>query len=171
MLKLYDRGRVTKVSQSTEKLKITRHQWSNFRILYKKNFWSYIKQFLLESINYALMHGELSVEQKRGIISLLPTKDKDWLYLKNWRPISLLNADYKILAMPLALRIIDFVPELINEDQTGYTKGRFISSNIRIIENIMIYTESNNIKGITFSMSVFVLSEIKILKKKFLGMH
>ena len=50
-----------------------------------KFFWQDIKHVLLASINYGLAYGKLSVEQRRGIISLLPKKDNDRLYLKNWR--------------------------------------------------------------------------------------
>ena len=78
-----------------------------------KLFWNDIKQYLLESINHTLLHGKLSVEQKRGSISLLPKKDKDRLYLKNRRPISQLNTDYKILAKALANMIINYIPDLI----------------------------------------------------------
>ena len=117
-----------------------------------KFFWHDIKQFLLASINYSLEYGTLSIAQRRAIISLLPKGDKDRLYLKNWRPISLLNVDYKILAKALANRLIEFLPQLIDEDQTGYVKKRFIGNNIRIIEDIMIYTTKNKISGILLSV-------------------
>ena len=45
-------------------------------------FWNGIKDLLFSSINYALEYGGLSAEQRRGMISLLPQKDKDRLYLK-----------------------------------------------------------------------------------------
>ena len=41
---------------------------------------------------------------------------------------------------------------IINEDQTGYVKGRFIGTNIRLIEDIMYYTEINNIPGILLNV-------------------
>ena len=106
-----------------------------------KFVWNDIKDLLLSSIIYALEYGGLPTEQRRGIISLLPQKDKDRLYLKNWRPISLFDVDYKILA--LGKRIISFLPNLIDEDQTGYMKKRFIGNNIRIIEDILLFTYSN----------------------------
>ncbi len=49
--------------------------------------------------------GELTVEQKRGIITLLPKKGKNRLFLENWRPISLLNSDYKVITKILAMRL------------------------------------------------------------------
>ena len=117
-----------------------------------KFFWNDLKELLLNSLQYALDNNQLSIEQKRGIITLIPKKDKNRLYLKNWRPITLLNLDYKILAKLLANRMIDFLPDIINEDQTGYVKERFIGCNIRLIEDIIYYTNRNNIPGILLSI-------------------
>ena len=114
-----------------------------------KYFWCYIKIHFLASINYTLGQKQLSVEQKRGIISLLPKEDKDRTYLKrNRRPISLLNWDDKILAKALGNRIIACLPHLIDEDQTDYVKGRFIGFNIRTIGDILMHTNMNSMPGI-----------------------
>ena len=37
----------------------------------------------------------MSIEQKRGIITLLPKDGKDLRLIKNWHPFSLLNTDYR----------------------------------------------------------------------------
>ena len=117
-----------------------------------KFFWSDIKELLLESLKQSLRLGELSVEQKRGIITLIPKKNKNRLFLKNWRPISLLNVDYKILAKIFANRLTKILPYIINEDQTGYIKGRFIGFNIRQIEDIIIYCDMFDKPGIILSI-------------------
>ena len=65
----------------------------------------------VESFVYAYSLGELSIDQKRGIIKLLPKKDKILQFLKNWRPISLLNTDYKIIAHLLANRLQNFLQQ------------------------------------------------------------
>ena len=117
-----------------------------------KFFWQDLKTDLLSCINYSLKHGELSIEQKRGIITLIPKKDKDRLFLKNWRPISLLNVDYKLIAKSLSNRLTEILQYIIDEDQTGYIKGRFIGCNIRIIEDLIIFTEKNNIPGIIMTI-------------------
>ena len=117
-----------------------------------KFFWNDIKLLLLESYNYALKIGQLSIEQRRGILSLIPKKNKNRLFLKNWRPISLLNTDYKIIAKLLALRLRSVLPHIIDEDQTGYIKSRYIGQNIRIIEDICFYTEKEGLPGIILSI-------------------
>ena len=50
----------------------------------------------MNSLNSAYQNGELSISQHRGIISLIPKEDSSLLKLENWRPITLLNVDYKI---------------------------------------------------------------------------
>ena len=69
-----------------------------FPVEFYKIFWNEIKDMLLESYQYSIDTGSLSISQKQGIITLLPKSDKDLSYLKNWRPITLLTVDYKILS-------------------------------------------------------------------------
>ena len=68
--------------------------------------------------------------------------------LKHWRPISLLNSDYKILSKALAIRIKDELPEIIHENQVGYVKDQYIVDAIRIIEDILHITNEEYIPGI-----------------------
>ena len=75
-----------------------------FTVDWYKFFWCDIKSFVFDSLNFAYTKGELSVDQHRGIITLIPKKGKSRTLLKNWRPISLLNTDYKILTKALATR-------------------------------------------------------------------
>ena len=79
-----------------------------------KVFWNDISVFLVNAINYAFDRGQLSVSQRRGIIKLIPKKDSDPSLIKNWRPITLLNSDYKIAAKAIANRIKKVFPDLID---------------------------------------------------------
>lgn len=108
-----------------------------------KIFWHDIKHLLLASFNQSYRYGVLPTSQKQGVITLLPKQGKDSRLLKNWRPISLLNTDYKILAACIANKIKPFLPKLINKDQTGFMKGRYIGENIR---SSGYYTVSTNNK-------------------------
>ena len=123
-----------------------------FSAEFYKFFWNDIKTPLIKCILYSIENGELSIEQRRGIITLIPKKDKNRLFLKNWRPLTLLNVDYKILAKLLSNRLCKVLPHIINEDQTGYIKGRFIGCNIRQIEDAIIFTDLNNTPGIILTI-------------------
>jgi len=115
-----------------------------------KFFWTDIKDFIKDSIIHAFSNNELSIEQKRGIITLIPKKTKNRLLLKNWRPISLLNTDYKIIAKILATRLQNVLPDIINEDQSGYLKNHFIGENIRLLEDVSVFTKQKKLSGIIF---------------------
>ena len=56
-----------------------------------KFFWDYLKYFLVRSVNYAFLNGNMSYTQKLGVIALIPKGNKDRHFLRNWRPILLLN--------------------------------------------------------------------------------
>ena len=82
---------------------------------------------MIASFNYAFHSGTRSISQRQGIISLIPKqKDKDTSLLENLRPIPLLNVHYKILTKIIAKRLEKLLPKIINPDQTGYVKGRYI---------------------------------------------
>ena len=109
-----------------------------------KFFWNDINKYLLQSLNYNYEKNKLSVTQRDGLITLIPKKDKDTLLMKNWRPITLLNQDYKLASKAIATRLCTVLPKLINSDQTGFLKNRYIGENIIRITNIMDYLDENN---------------------------
>ena len=94
-------------------------------------FWDLLGSFMVSSFNFAFRNGTLSFSQRQGIISLIPKKKKNTEYLKNWRPVSLLNVDYKIATKTIALRLEKILPNIIHPCQSGYVKGRFIAESIR----------------------------------------
>ena len=97
-----------------------------------KVFRNDINQYLLNALNSAYTKRLLSITQRRGLITLIPIENKPTNLLKKWRPITLLNCDYKIATKSIASRIGKVLPKIIN-DQTGFLKGRFIGENIRLI--------------------------------------
>ncbi len=110
-----------------------------------KFFWIDIKNLLVNSINAAYLNGKMSIEQRRGIISLIPKKDKNIWRLGNWRPITLLNTDYKIATKCIAERFKKILANIINNDQSGFLKNRFIGENIRNIIDLIQHCDEQNI--------------------------
>ena len=101
--------------------------------------------FIVYSLNYEYDIGELSVTQKLGIITCLPKGNKPRHLLQNWRPISLLNTVYKIASGVIANRFKTVLDKLIDFEQTGFISGRYIGENIRLIYDMLQYTEENEI--------------------------
>ena len=115
-----------------------------------KIFWNDIGNYLVDSLNQSFETGKLNPLQTQSIISLIPKKDKDLAELNNWRPISLLNTDYKIATKVIANRIKKILPNIIDSSQTGFIKGRYIGENIRLLFDLIEQTEENDIPGLLF---------------------
>ena len=111
-----------------------------------KKFWPLLGTPLVNSLNTAFVHGKLSNSQRQGIIRLIEKKDKR--FGENWRPISLLNVDYKIGSKALAKRLEKVLPGIIHENQCAYVKGRTIFDAVRSIGVIMECTNLDNIAGL-----------------------
>ncbi|WP_419585274.1 endonuclease/exonuclease/phosphatase family protein, partial [Thiolapillus sp.] len=91
-----------------------------FTVEFYKFFWNDLGSFLVRAINESFKKESLSSPQKEGIITLLPKGDKPRQFLKNWRPITLLNVSYKIASGCIANRIKRILPDIIHSDQTGF---------------------------------------------------
>ena len=111
-----------------------------------KTFWSEIGNLLIDCFNESFQKGELSESQKLSILSLI-FKKTDRTQLKYYRPISLATTDYKILAFVLANRLNKVIAHIVSSDQTGYIKGRFIGTNIRLINDIIEHADRLNLGG------------------------
>ena len=79
--------------------------------------------------------------------SIFIVQKNDPLSLDNYRPITLLNVDTKLIAYTLAQRLKPVLSKIINSDQNGYVKNRYIGFNIRQIQDIIDYSETFNIDG------------------------
>lgn len=117
-----------------------------------KQFWPILGKYLLASFLYSGQQGILTPDQRRGIITLIPKKGKDKRLIRNWRPISMLNTDYKILAKVLAKRLSSVLPSLVHPNQTGFIPTRFIGDNIRNTQAIIDFTTQTGRSGLVVSL-------------------
>ena len=111
------------------------------------HFWDVCKKLVVDSFNEAFLVGELSETHKQIIISLIFKKDDRKLF-KNYRPISLSNVDYKILAFVLAKRLQKVISKLISPEQVAYINSRYIGQNVRLLLDIIDYAEKHNKPGV-----------------------
>ena len=85
-------------------------------------FWAEIKNPFLASVQASSVKGELSTSQRQAVTKLTEKKDRDKRLIKNWRPISLLNIDMKLITKVLATRLKKVLPSLISPNQTAYVE-------------------------------------------------
>ena len=113
-----------------------------FTVEFYKHFFDLVGYDLVEGLNAAYDIGQLSISQRKSVITLLPKGDESLTHLYNWRPITLLNVDYKIASKAIAKRIEPILNKLVHSDQTGFVKGRYIGENIGLISDIMEQTKN-----------------------------
>ena len=96
----------------------------------------------------------MSSSQKQAVITLIEKKDRDKRYIKNWRPISLLNVDAKILSKVLATRMKRVIHKLIGNEQSAYVPGRHITDAIGSVSDLLYYADQNNLDGYLVSVDM-----------------
>lgn len=119
-----------------------------FTVEFYQHFWSDLKLIMLQSFREAFITGRLSDNQKLGVITCLPKPGKDKAFMKNWRPISLLNVDYKILSGVISNRIKTNLNDLISKQQKGFVAGRNIGECTRITWDLIYKMKKYNMSGL-----------------------
>ncbi len=74
-------------------------------------------------------------------------KKKDRTEISDYRPITLLNTDYKLLTKVLALLLMEEIKRMLHPDQTGFVPKRSIFNNIRLATSILNYAEITETDG------------------------
>ena len=108
----------------------------------------------MESVNQAFHTEILSISQRQAIIKLIAKNDHNKRYIKNWRPISLLNVDTKILSNAFSKKLKTVLPTLISSQQTVSAKKRFIEKSGRLISDIIEISTCFNVTGILATMDI-----------------
>ena len=94
-----------------------------------------------------LKQPSLSISQRQAIIKLIENKDRDKIYIKNWKPISLLNVDMKILSKALTKRLKEVLTCLISAQQTVSVQNRNIGESGRLISDIIEIVNIGQMEG------------------------
>ena len=142
---------------------------------YYRKFFSELGQLLLYVIQDASQQG-FSRNISRGTISLMEKEGKNMMKISDWRPLSLLNTEFKLLSKILAERLNRVLLKIIHPDQCGFIKGGNLQDNILDLISATEYAEQENIPMILVNYDfkkAFDMVEWKVLFKiiKKFGFH
>ena len=108
-------------------------------------FWDQLKQMFHRVVISILKEEHLTRSMKKSVISLSIRK-KDKTNLKNFRPISVLNVDYKIISKALANRLKVVMSSIISPEQSC-VPGRDIVDDIMSVRDVIDLVTLNNKEG------------------------
>ena len=118
-----------------------------------KMFWIKLRNTVVQSFNASFNNGSLSYSQTSAVLTLIHKgKDLPKDKLSNWRPISLTNSDYKILAKCLANRLCNVIKKLVHEHQVGYIKGRNVATTLRTIDDVLEFYRLKEKPGVLLAL-------------------
>ena len=113
--------------------------------------WHIVGPDLVDVLNDSFSSGLLPLSQRGALISLI-FKKGDRLDHKNWRPISLLNVDYKLCARTLAGRLLSVLGSVVAPEQTCGVRGRFIGENVAFLRDLVDFTSETGTPAAILSL-------------------
>jgi hypothetical protein len=102
--------------------------------------WDTIKYELLEVLNEMYIDGQISDNQKHGMIVCVPKKPRP-MRAEDYRHLTLLNADLKLLSRIIANRIRRWLATLLHPSQHCGIQDQNIFDNISGVREAIAYTE------------------------------
>ena len=143
------------LEEATEALKLSNRNKTpgpdGLSVEFYLKFWPRLGPLLVEVFNECLRASELCESMKTSVTRLVYKKD-DRKHLKNWRPISLLNVDYKICSKAISLRLSKVLDSVVDPDQTCSIPGRSIVSNLILLRDTLDHIERTGETGILVSL-------------------
>eukprot|EP00253_Pinus_taeda_P036633 PITA_36633 len=115
--------------------------------------WPTIKKYLLRMIRKSQTYTKIGGSTNPTFLALIP-KDKGATDFRRFRPISLCNTSYKLIAKIIANRIKKILPTIIPENQGGFIKGRKILDNIVLVQEAIHLSFHRKEKGMVIKLDL-----------------
>ena len=117
-----------------------------------QHFFPDLGPILLKMIHEAHKKQTLPDSLSRSYITLIPKDNPDKTQMKNYRPISLLNVDYKIISKTITNKLQPYMSKLIHADQQCSIIGRKIQNHLHFIRDIITYTQEKQMQAAIISL-------------------
>lgn len=108
-------------------------------------FWSKLAPIFIQMTRHMSENQVLPKSMYQAIISVILKPGKSGESPVDYRPISLINCDNKILTKLMSNRLSKILPDLIHKNQTGFIKNRCLQTNTRICFGIIQHVKKHNL--------------------------
>ncbi|CAI5795900.1 Hypothetical predicted protein [Podarcis lilfordi] len=125
-----------------------------FTAEFYKKFKEPLMPYMTRLFNDIIKGGPIPKTWTHSKIVSIPKPLKDSLKVESYRPISLINQDYKIFTSILANRLKIFLHKLIAPDQTGFVPGRNITDPIRKLLNLIEHSKATKLPLTIMSLDI-----------------
>ena len=117
-------------------------------------FFDKLGPWVLKCLSFASEKGVLTNSQRQAVITPVEKKGRDKHHIKNWRPISLLNVDAKIISKVMANRLKKVIGTHISCNETAYVPGLFIGESLRLVSDLIEKTNIHNLPGYLVTIDI-----------------
>lgn len=105
--------------------------------------WDSMGADLTTVIEEVLRKGGLEDSFKRKVTTLIP-KGGSMVFIRNYRPISMLTRIYKLIAKTLAIRVQEFLRAIIIPTRTWFVKEHCILDNLFLAYDSIYWARESN---------------------------
>lgn len=120
---------------------------NGFGVIFFKNHWESIKDDIF-SMFIDFSRELLDIKRLNfGVTTLIP-KVQEANTIRQFKPICLLNVDYKIFTKVLTNRLVPIADKVIGRNQTGFIKGRNIFEGVIILHEVLHELKRSKSKGL-----------------------
>ena len=147
------------ITEALHKMKKGKSPGSNgYTACFFKCFWNQLGPFMYRAFVFCSHLGKTLLTHREGIITMIPKVGKSPDNIKGWRPITLLNVDFKIISAAISSRLQSVIDRLIDPCQTAYIKGRYTRLVFDVINNLLMKDGSGLIMSADFEAAFDSLS-------------
>jgi hypothetical protein len=103
--------------------------------------WEANKHDLLQIMNEMYRDAMITAQQKHGLLACIP-KHAQALHIDDYRPLTILNTDYRLLTRIIAARLRPWLPEILQRSQYCCIPDNTVFDAIATIRDVVAHSEA-----------------------------
>ncbi|GKA87162.1 RNA-directed DNA polymerase, eukaryota, reverse transcriptase zinc-binding domain protein [Tanacetum coccineum] len=123
----------------------------DFSFLFLKTYWELLKEDVVKDVRNVFDSFVMPIGANSSFITLIP-KILNPIHIKDFRPISLVGLQYKIIAIILANRLLKVIDKVVSNKQSAFISGRYILDGPLMLSEIMSWYKKKKINMLPFKV-------------------